>query len=85
VGELKKSRRNRGDLRGDFHGGEVNIFANYAFAFASRLRFLPADFLARKGIKDLAALCCEGVGIQKETEWLTLGLCRARDRVTIDQ
>jgi hypothetical protein len=42
-------------------------------------------FLARKGVKDLAALCCEGVGIEKETEWLTLGSCRTRDRGTIEQ
>jgi hypothetical protein len=28
-------------------------------------------FLARKGVKDLAAPCCEGVGIE-ETEWLPL-------------
>jgi len=42
-GELKKSRRNRGALHGDFHVSEANVFANYAFAFASRLRFLPAD------------------------------------------
>jgi hypothetical protein len=42
-------------------------------------------FPARKGVKDLAAVCCEGVGIEKEAAWLTLGLCRTRDRVTIDQ
>jgi len=41
--------------------------------------------LLRKGVEDLAALCCEGVGIEKETEWLTLGSCRMRNRVTIDQ
>ncbi len=29
-GELKKSRRNRGALHGDFHGGEADVFANYA-------------------------------------------------------
>jgi hypothetical protein len=32
VGELKKSRRNRGALHGDFHGGEADVFANYALA-----------------------------------------------------
>jgi hypothetical protein len=42
-------------------------------------------FLVRKGVKDLAALCCEGVGIEKETESLTPGSCRTRDRVTIDE
>jgi hypothetical protein len=29
--ELKKSRRNRGALHGDFHGGEADVFTNYAF------------------------------------------------------
>jgi hypothetical protein len=42
-------------------------------------------FLPRAGVKDPAALCCEGVGIEKETDWLTLGSCRTRDRVTIDE
>jgi hypothetical protein len=30
-GELRKSRRNRGALHGDFHGDEADVFANYAF------------------------------------------------------
>ena len=29
-GELKKSRRNRGALHGDFHGGKADALANYA-------------------------------------------------------
>ncbi|MCU1301822.1 MAG: hypothetical protein JWQ87_2106 [Candidatus Sulfotelmatobacter sp.] len=29
--ELRKSRRNRRALHGDFHGGEANVFTNYAF------------------------------------------------------
>jgi hypothetical protein len=34
-GKLKKSRRNRGALHGDFHISEANVFANYAFALIS--------------------------------------------------
>ena len=66
--ELKKSRRNRGALHGDFRVSEANVFANYAFACASRLQTFLLTFLARKGVKDLAALCCKAAGIGKETE-----------------
>jgi hypothetical protein len=70
-GKLKKSRRNRGALHGDFHISEANVFANYAFAFAFRSRFGLLTCLARKGAKDLATPCCKGAGIE-EIEWLPL-------------
>ena len=69
MGELKKSRRNRRALHGDFCLIEANVLANYAFAFASRLRFLPAA--CSQGVKNMAALCRKGVGVEKEAEWLT--------------
>jgi hypothetical protein len=55
MGSWTKSGRNREALHDDFHISEATVFANYTFAFASRLRFL----LARKGVKDLAAYCRE--------------------------
>jgi len=33
-GALKKSRRNRRALHGDFHVGEADVFAKYAFETA---------------------------------------------------
>src|ERR1700751_2555194 len=82
VGELKKSRRNRGALHGDFYVSEANVFANYAFAFASRLRFHSCPSRVQKTVKGLVALLipkCRGI------EMIALGSCRARDCVTIEQ
>jgi hypothetical protein len=84
VGRLKKSRRNRGALHGDFHISEANIFANPLLPSHLDCDSFLLTFLARKGVKDLAALCCEGVGIDRD-RMVALGLCRARDPVAINQ
>ena len=45
-GELKKSRRNRGAIHGDFHVGEADVLANYALPLHLDLRFLQLPFAA---------------------------------------
>ena len=52
-GQLKKSRRNRGALHGDFHGGEADVVANYALPFHfDCVRFLAAFPGLQRPVKD---------------------------------
>jgi hypothetical protein len=49
-GELKKSRRNRGVIHGDFYGGEAVVFANYALALYFDCDSFLLPFPARNGL-----------------------------------
>lgn len=75
-----KSHRNRGALHSDFHVSEETASRNYAFSSTSRLRFLPG-WQRRTMWPHFVANVWHG----KQTEWLTLGSCHTKGRVTIDE
>ena len=100
-GRLKKSRRNREAIHGDFHSGEADALANYASpsrlecdSSGCPLRLAKAEKDVMRSLQNpvqgisvslTSASGSAAGGHSEESESLTLRLCRARGTVTIDQ
>jgi hypothetical protein len=85
VGRLKKSRRNREALHGDFYVSQANAFAKLRFCPGISIAILPADLPGSQGRESSGRTECDGVGIENRNRRLRLGSCRTKDRVTVDQ